>query len=99
MEIIQIDETTRIRHMDAKNWTVETYRDCKAKDGTKRKDWRQAQGEGRGPFYAKPEGCMEWLLRNRFAGEPGAADLALAIRQFDAIARWLHDRVEEAMSR
>jgi hypothetical protein len=34
MEIIQIDETTRIRHMDAKNWTVETYRECKAKDGT-----------------------------------------------------------------
>ena len=99
MEIIQIDETTRIRHMDSRNWTVEILRDCKTKDGTPYRDWKQAKGDGYGPFYSKPQGCVEWLLYERFANEPGAADLEHAIRQFDGIARWLHGRVEQAVER
>ena len=62
-EIIEIDETTRIRRMDALNWTVEVYTDSTAKDGTVSKKWRNANlRAGTGPYFGNLAPAFSWLL-------------------------------------
>ena len=61
-EIIQVDEKTRIYHMDSLNWTVQVYREVKKKDGTVEMQWVNANGQY-GPFAGKPDspvivGCL-----------------------------------------
>lgn len=59
-EIIMVDEETRIRSMDALNWTVEVYRLPKKGDGGER--WVQANGNGHGPFFGRLSDAFSWLL-------------------------------------
>lgn len=62
-EIIQIDEETRIRRMDALNWTVEVYAESKAKDGTVSMKWRNANlSAGTGPYFGRLSAAFRWLL-------------------------------------
>ena len=98
-EIIQLDETTRIRHMDAKNWTAELLRDCKSKDGTEYKDWRQANGEGFVPFLRGPASASTWLLDWKFGSSGFSGDLKQAVAEFQRIAQGLEAAVERAVAR
>ena len=61
-EIIQIDETTRIRRSDPLNWTVEVLKDVEKKDGTKLTAWAGANGQRFGPYFGKIEHAFRWLL-------------------------------------
>lgn len=61
-EIIMVDEKTRIYHMDSLNWTVQTYREVKKKDGPSEMQWVNANGPY-GPFSGRPDspvivGCL-----------------------------------------
>lgn len=53
-EIINVDERTRLRHMDPMNWTVDKLCDVKRKDGTEAREWRVANGAS-GPFAGRPD--------------------------------------------
>ena len=61
-EIIQIDETTRIRRSDPLNWTVEVLKDVEKKDGTKLTGWAGANGQRFGPYFGKIHHAFRWLL-------------------------------------
>lgn len=56
-ETIMVDERTRIAHIDKMNWTVQVLRD---EPGGQR--WRQANGDGHGPFFGKLHLAFAWLL-------------------------------------
>lgn len=47
---IMIDERTRIQRIDSMNWTVQELR-----DEPKGQRWRQANGDGHGPFAGRPD--------------------------------------------
>lgn len=54
---IMIDERTRIQRIDSMNWTVQELR-----DEPKGQRWRQANGDGHGPFFGKLHLAFAWLL-------------------------------------
>lgn len=96
-ETIQLDETMRIRHIDAKNWTVEVLKECEAKDKTKYTEWRQANGNGFGPFLRTPTQAVTWLLDYEFGKSGFQGDLKLAVAEFQHIADDLEHAVERAV--
>ena len=49
-DCIMVDERTRIQRIDSMNWTVQVLR-----DEPKGQRWRQANGDGHGPFAGKPD--------------------------------------------
>lgn len=98
-ETIQLDETTRIRHMDAKNWTVEVLKECKTKDGEPYTAWKQANGDGFGPFLRTPTQAVTWLLDYDFGGSGFQGDLKRAVAEFQRIADDLKRAVEKAVGR
>lgn len=54
---IMIDERTRIQRIDSMNWTVQELR-----DEPKGQRWRQANGDGHGPFFGRLSDAFSWLL-------------------------------------
>lgn len=91
-EIIQLDENTRIAHIDALNWTVQELRHEPKGDR-----WRQANGDGFGPFCHTPAEAAVWLLEHRYGDSGFNGDLKLAIAEYRHIADDLKHAVERAV--
>lgn len=97
-ELIQIDGKTRIRRFDKMNWTVESLRPVKKKDGTTVDEWTLPKGANYGPFFHKPEHALSWLLDNRHRSTSGTLSLEDAIAEYRSIADKLAADVEKAMA-
>ena len=96
-EVIQIDETTRIRRIDPLNWTVEILKECKTKDGEPYTEWKQANGEKFGPFCRSAADAVAWLLDRRYGDSGFQGDLKVAIAEYQHIADDLKHAVERAV--
>ena len=91
-EIIQLDENTRIAHIDALNWTVQELRHEPKGDR-----WRQANGDGFGPFCRSAASAVAWLLDYEFGKSGFQGDLKLAVAEYQHIADDLKHAVERAV--
>lgn len=96
-EVIQIDETTRIRRIDPLNWTVEILKKCKTKDDEPYTAWKQANGDKFGPFCHSAADAVAWLLDYEFGESGFNGDLKLAIAEYRHIADDLKHAVERAV--
>ena len=96
-EVIQIDETTRIRRIDPLNWTVEFLNECKTKDDEPYTEWRQANGNRFGPFCHTPAEAAVWLLDRRYGDSGFQGDLKRAVAEYRHIADDLKRAVERAV--
>lgn len=91
-ETIMVDERTRIAHIDKMNWTVQVLRD--EPSGQR---WRQANGDGHGPFAGKPDspvivGC---LLDNAPELDGFEGTLAEHAKAVDAASRRIAASIKE----
>ncbi len=91
-EIIQLDDDTRIRKLDEFNWVVEL------RHGGEKKRWRQANGDGHGPFLRAPSHAASWLLDWKFGNSGFEGDLKQAVAEFQRIADELADKFEKALA-
>lgn len=71
---ITIGTRWRIRRYDKRSWVVEEFR-APDPDNNRTKStepcWTQANGDGFGPFFAKPESCLRWLMDYRALNDVG----------------------------
>lgn len=91
VEIIQIDENTRIRRCDPMNLIVEVYAESKAKDGTVSMKWRNANlASGTGPYFGKAGHAFRWLLDYMTERDmPEVTDMKGYIAAYERTARKL----------
>lgn len=83
-KIYEIDEKTRIRRMDALNWTVEALKNVKKKDGTTSEEWVGAKGQGYGPYFGNLGAAARWIAENK-ASKTKIADLKGFISAYERI--------------
>lgn len=95
-EIINVDERTRLRHMDPMNWTVDKLCDVKRKDGTKAREWRVANGAS-GPFASRPDSpvIVKCLLDNSSELDGFEGTLAEHAKAVDAASRRIAKSITE----
>lgn len=83
---IQVNDTYRVKRMDEKNLVVETMRGGK---------WRQVNGSGRGPYFARHADALAWLLNHRMINDSG--DLA-SVEDAVAEMRRIADELKAAVA-
>lgn len=95
-EIINVDERTRLRHMDPMNWTVDKLCDVKRKDGTEAREWRVANGAS-GPFAGRPDSpaIVACLLDNAPELDGFDGTLAEHAKVVDAASRRIAKSIAE----
>lgn len=96
-EIIQVDDKTRIRRMDRMNWTVESLRPVKKRDGTTAVEWAMPKGVNYGPFFHKPEHALSWMLNEKHMQTDGTLTLEQAVAEYREIAAKFAADVESAV--
>lgn len=91
-ETIMVDERTRIAHIDRMNWTVQVLRE--EPSGVV---WRQANGNGRGPFAGRPDSpaIVACLLDNAPELDGFEGTLAEHARAVDAASRRIAKSIAE----
>jgi hypothetical protein len=96
-EIIQLTDKLRIRRLDRMNVVVEKLVHDKKNDVD---NWRQASGNGFGPFLQSEADACVWVLKHGLVDEGGETDLREAIKRYEAaakkLARAVSDSIEKA---
>ena len=93
-ETINLTDELRIRRVDRMNMTVEKL----VTDDKGVSRWRQANGNGQGPFCADESGACLWVLRHGLMDEGGETDLQGAVDQYAKVAKKLERAVKAAVA-
>lgn len=87
-EIINLTDELRIRRLDRMNVVVEKLVNGK---------WRQASGNGFGPFLTDEASACVWVLKHGLVDEGGETDLAEAVKRYEQVAKKLSRAVSKAL--
>lgn len=93
-EIINLTDKLRIRRLDRMNVVVEKLIHDKKNDVD---NWRQASGNGFGPFCSNEADACVWVLKHGLVDEGGETDLREAVKRYEAAAKKLSRAVAKAL--